>query len=651
MAFREFLDGSNDVGWQLAAYLRTKAGRCFAEEKKNKEAISSVEQFEERRAYIKDYFINAVGGLEIERTPLNAVCTGILDKGAYYIKKIIFQSQPGFYVTANLYMPAKLSGKAPGILFASGHNETAKTTPSYQKVCMDLVNNGFVVLSADPLGQGERAQYYDRESNRLMLTWSVNEHLYAGLQCDLTGSNIARYMIWDLIRALDYLCSLPEVDEKRIGMTGCSGGGTQTAYMMMVDERLKAAVPCVFITSREAYMRTGQAHDNEQNIYGAISEGLNYDDFLSCFAPKPFMVGAVDSDFFPVEGTVQSVERARRVYELFGCKDKAALHVAAGGHSFNDELRQSAVNWFLDALTGKKGDFITDTKMSFEEERVLWCTGCGQAAGEFDDARSVFDLNVEYLKKHKYEYSTDKSILKDNIKKILNLNECGNKIYPKITSTEISGKLRRRKLFFHSEEEIIVSGMYFDMPAGKCDACTILLLDNGTEDFEKETDLIHKLMQKGDVLVFDPRGTGGVKNYPVNSFPYYAGYGTEFKLNFDAVMLKMSLLGLRVFDVMRACDLLRQLNPDMKIMLAGRGNAALYAFFAAILRDDVGEAYLENMLQSFEKLVLTEYYQYDVRLDVYGILRYFDIPELAEAFKDKKIICRELPDVKGMPVF
>lgn len=113
------------------------------------------------------------------------------------------------------------------------------------------------------------------------------EHSYAGLQCTLVGANIARYFIWDLVRAVDFLESLPEVDSTRIGLTGNSGGGTQSSYVMLVEPRIKVAVPCTYITSREEYMKTGQAHDSEQNIFKAIVTGLNYDDFISCFAPKP----------------------------------------------------------------------------------------------------------------------------------------------------------------------------------------------------------------------------------------------------------------------------------------------------------------------------------------------------------------------------
>ncbi|CAK4863939.1 unnamed protein product, partial [Aphanomyces euteiches] len=243
------------------------------------------------------------------KTALKPECTGEIEREEYTIRKVVFQSLPGIYVTANLYVPKGDGRPYPAVLFTCGHIEAGKAAPIYQKVCIELVRNGMVVLAIDPVSQGERMQGYDPVIGRTHVRWHA-EHTYLGLQCELAGRHIIRYFVWDLIRSVDYLCDLEEVDATSIGVTGNSGGGIQSILAMLADERIAAAAPCTYISSREAYMKTGQSQDGEQILDGAISEGMDYDDYITLFAPKPVLIGAVESDFFCLEGTVASFEQA-----------------------------------------------------------------------------------------------------------------------------------------------------------------------------------------------------------------------------------------------------------------------------------------------------------------------------------------------------
>lgn len=653
MSLGKYLGGYHDVECQMAEDIRSKASEFFAREDAVKKGIGSREAFEQRKAHIKKTFLDAIGGLDIERTPLNVTYTGIVEKNGYAVKKVIFQSQPGVYVTSNLYIPDGLRDKAPAVLFACGHFESAKAAEEYQKVCIDLVNNGFVVLIPDPIGQGERMQYYDHKSGRPLVYWGVTEHSYAGLQCSLTGSGIARYFIWDLVRAVDFLCSLPEVDAGKIGITGNSGGGMQTAYMMLADERIAAAIPCTWITSREAFLKNGLPQDSEQNIFGAIAEGFNYDDFIACFAPKPAMLGTVESDFFPMEGVVQTFDRAARVYSLYGCRENVELCVTKGLHHYNDDLRQAAVNWFSKHLKGTESNFVTDSGMAAEKPELLQCTEIGQVMAEFPDACSVYDLNVAYLERHKYENTTDEGIVRENILKILNLPAKRQKIYPRYLSETNSGSIYYendsvvyKDVFFFSEENVAVDGVYIEMAGRKSERCTVLLLDEGTGKYSNEADLIRRFLKQGDVFVFEPRGVGALESRPVNSRPLYDMFGTEYKLNIDAMSMKMSLTGLRVFDVLRAIDYVTEIQGKIKVGLAGKEISALYALLSAAVSDHVDEVYLENMIPSFEALVRTKYFKFDVRYEIYGVLKMFDIPQIVEAFKhSRRITLAGTPDI------
>ena len=638
MAFTRFLNGNYDVENQLPEYIISRAKKCLEDEEKKKTELKTVDDIKRKCEKIRQCFFNAIGGLDIERTPLNPICTSVVRRSEYCIKNVIYESMPKMYVTANLYIPNNITGKAPAVLLACGHSVNGKAYAGYQKVCIDLVNNGFIVLAVDPPGQGERRQYYERTEKRHFISPGITEHTYNELQCKLTGSNVARYFVWDLIRGGDYLCSLPEVDKDRIGMTGASGGGTQTAYMMVADERIKAAVPCNYFSAREDYIMVGKAQDGEMTFYGAIADGIDMDDFISCFAPNPLMIGATQSDYFCIEGAVKAFERGKRIYKLFGFEENIKLYVAKGTHAYNDELRQAAVNWFRKALKGEEENFETDINMGYEPDETLLCTRNGQVFEHFADAKGVWDFNLEYFKKHKYKSVKDRCELKKRVEKILNMPDSKDKIYPRFISNQTIGGIEHTDIYFFSEKGITVTGTYINTEGHKRKKCTILLLENGTNDIDKEIELINKLILDSDVFVFDVRGTGAVESRAVNPRnDYKKMHNTEFKLNSDADMMKTSLMGLRVYDVIRAHDFISEFYPAKKIHMAGKGIGALYVLFAAFLTD-TESVYLEDIIPSFESIVNTKYINYDSRIGIYGILKKFDLPELITDMKgDRKV--------------
>ena len=190
--------------------------------------IHTVADAERRKQLVRANIMEILGGLPDYNGPLNARITGQIQAESYTIEKVIFESMPGFFVTANLYRPNP-PGRYPAILFQSGHTQEGKPEP--QRAAANLALKGFVVLCFDPLGQGEREQTYDPQLKGLLAGWSVNEHMHAGAQSILVGKSVARFFIWDAKRALDYLVSRPEVDATRLGAAGCSGGGALTTFI------------------------------------------------------------------------------------------------------------------------------------------------------------------------------------------------------------------------------------------------------------------------------------------------------------------------------------------------------------------------------------------------------------------------------------
>src|SRR5271154_2743996 len=170
--------------------------------------IHTVADAERRKQYVRQTILSLLGGLPDYNGPLNPRITGSIQSENYTIEEGIFESLPGFYVTANLYRPDQ-PGRYPGVLLQAGHTQEGK--PEGQRLAANLALKGFVVLAFDPVGQGEREQTYDPRVGHALAGWSVPEHIQAGSQNILIGQSLARYFIWDAKRALDYLASRPEV--------------------------------------------------------------------------------------------------------------------------------------------------------------------------------------------------------------------------------------------------------------------------------------------------------------------------------------------------------------------------------------------------------------------------------------------------------
>jgi cephalosporin-C deacetylase-like acetyl esterase len=196
-------------------------------------------------------------------TPLNVRITGIVERDAYHIEKVIFNSRPDFPVTANLYVPKGRKFPLPAVIGTCGHSDSGKAYPEYQSFAQGLVLQGYIVLIYDPIGQGERLQYLANDY-KPRYGIGVTEHLHAGNQMFLTGESLNTWFAWDGIRAVDYLLSRKEVDPDYIGVTGNSGGGTQATWLCGVESRLTMAAPSCFITTFLHNIENDLAADTEQ---------------------------------------------------------------------------------------------------------------------------------------------------------------------------------------------------------------------------------------------------------------------------------------------------------------------------------------------------------------------------------------------------
>src|SRR5690554_3596861 len=303
-------------------------------------AINTVEGWKKRQQDIKQTMWDVIGPFQA-KTALNVQITGKVKKDGFTVENLMYESLPGFYVTASLFIPDNIHKPNPAILFCSGHSTEAYRKQSYQMPLLNLVKKGFIVLAIDPVGQGERLQYFDIEKGLSIIGSSTKEHSYPSVQTALIGQSVARYFVWDGIRGIDYLVGRKEVDSKRIGVHGLSGGGTQTAYISALDDRVAASAPACYITSYRRLMESIGVQDGEQNFYHGLINNIDHADFIEMRAPKPTLIMANTSDFFSIQGARETYAELKNVYSIFAKEENIEIVEDDYGHGYTQKNRKA----------------------------------------------------------------------------------------------------------------------------------------------------------------------------------------------------------------------------------------------------------------------------------------------------------------------
>ena len=268
-----------------------------------------------------------------EKTPLNARVTGRFERSHYTVEKIIFESRPSLFVTANLYVPKGKQGPFSCVLGTCGHSAVGKAAPWYQFLAQGLATKGYLVLIYDPLSQGERIQYPVKEGVAQPIG-SCQEHNMMGNQMSLVGEFFGKWRLWDGIRALDYLLSRPEADSTRVGVTGVSGGGTLTTYLNAFDDRFSMAAPSCFVTTYLCNLENELPADSEQIPPNIIKYGLDISDFFTAQIPRPVLLLGQNNDYFDRRGLVKTYEELKRLYTIMGAGENIELFIGPGDHDY-----------------------------------------------------------------------------------------------------------------------------------------------------------------------------------------------------------------------------------------------------------------------------------------------------------------------------
>lgn len=556
-------------------------------------------------------------------------------------------------MTANCYVPNG-DGPHPGILFLCGHADPPKADLVNQKACIELALHGCIVLIVDPIGQGERKQYRDVEMDGTVVSGGGGTfpHCYAGQKCFYAGANLARYMINDDRCALEYLYRRDDVDNNRIGVTGTSGGGTQTLYLSLLDDRIDVAAPCCSVSHRYEQLKTGGRTHAEQAISGSIAQGIHYADLLATMVPRPVCIGAAASDrYFPIEGVHETVDRVQRIYDIYDAEEQVTLVVGDTTHCSVYELGDGVFEWLCEQLD--VAEYESHDELPTLNEADLQCTPRGSVRDAYADERTIDDLIREYVTETHPDAGMKPAVddndeyasqLRRTLVETFAINREGCDLSPRyVDRSEVNG-LDVERVWFKTERDpdIIVTGVLVSDPESASESPAVVLYEHGPEELPERSEEVASLASKyGTVFVFDPRGVGAVRNrdilVPNWADDYYGVYGTEFKLANDALLLGSSLLGMRVYDVLRAVTFLRSDTDTARVSFVGAGIGAYHALYAAAIARNVDRIDLRTLGPSFFKMATDREVPFHPQLTAFNMVGECDIPHLLAALDQRGV--------------
>jgi dienelactone hydrolase/pimeloyl-ACP methyl ester carboxylesterase len=609
-----------------------------AAEDKIKDRLAALKTKQDAEAYVRSVQerVRQSFGPEPERTPLNARVTGVVERDAYRIEKVIFESRPNFPVTANLYVPSGRKFPLPGVVGSCGHSATGKAIDAYQSFSQGLARLGYVTLIFDPIGQGERLQYVDdklkpRHGN------GVSEHLWAGNQQYLVGEFFGAWRAWDGVRALDYLLTRKEVDPNHVGITGNSGGGTESTWLIGLDRRWTMGAPACFPTTMRRNLENELPQDTEQCPPRAMALGLDHADFLAAMAPKPLIILAKERDFFDVRGAMENFARLKHIYTLLGKPENVALQIGPTEHGYSQENREAMYRWFNRAT--KISYAQTEPALTIEKDEVLQCTEHGQVAEL--KPRTVFSFTQEKSRALRDQRGQPAGQeLRKAITDVLDLPELPDdppdfrilrplrtRNYPRRFSTTYAVETEPGAFALVSR----LSDVSHVSRPPQDPRPAILYVSHHSADAELRVEpLIKELLadveSDAPFYAVDLRGVGESRPDTCGSDQFLSPYGSDYFYAAHAIMLDKPYLGQKTYDLLRVLDWLRSFG-HRDIHLAAKGWGALPSTFAAVLKNRVKQVTLKQGLTSYAAIAETEDYNWPLSALPPNILARFDLPD------------------------
>ncbi len=614
---------------QFLAFIKSQAATLRA----NDQPPADANEWRQRQAKLRENLLKAWGGFPETPCELAPRKLGEIQRDGYRVEKLIFQTRPGVWMTANAYVPDKAkSEKVPAILHVHGHWAGAKQDRVVQSRCIGSVKHGFFVLVVDAMGAGERG-----------LGKKLGE--YHGEMTGATlfpiGLPLSGLQVYENMRAVDYLQTRPEVDGKHIGITGASGGGNQTMYAGAFDERFGCVVPTCSVGTYDSYL--GAACCMCEVVPGAVrftEEG----DVLGLAAGRGAMITSATRDAFQfsVGEAKKTFARVESVAKLLGKPDGVKHTIIESGHDYNQAMREAMYGWMTRHLKGTgDGSPLPDPEIRTEEPESLRCfPGDSRPDAYLTIPRFAGAEARKLLEKQKTPDSLDAW----NVEKAARLKSLdavlggtganATKAIPGVELTEGETFI----LSFVSEPGITLTitlrGVPQTMQPPKINRLAVLLDLEQSADKTMGGEQANKLLKEGWVVAVPELRAVGRFALPSDKI----GHAPDHNSAEWSLWIGRPLLGQWTWDVRRAIDVLsaRLAKLPPEVMLVGNGTAGPIALCSAALDERITHAVTINSLASY---VTDEPYRNQrLGLMVPGVLRDLgDIPQIAGLIAPRQV--------------
>ncbi|MGV3755409.1 MAG: alpha/beta hydrolase family protein [Verrucomicrobiota bacterium] len=624
----------------LAEYFRKETARVNARTFAN---IKTLADWQRERVIAKQQLQEMLGLSPMpEKTDLKANITGRVEHEQFFVENLHYQSMPGLYVTANLYVPKNLTKKVPAILYVCGHGQVKTNGVSfgnktaYQHHGEWFARNGYVCLTIDTIQLGELEGIHHGTYREGMWWWNSRGYTPAGVEA------------WNSIRGLDYLQSRPEVDGEKLGVTGRSGGGGYSWWTAALDERIKAAVPVAGITDLQNHVVDGCIEGHCDCMFMMNTYRWDYAKVAALVAPRPLLIANTDKDrIFPLDGVVRLHKEVANIYKLYGVTNNLGLLITEGPHKDTQDLQVPAFRWFNRHLKGEEPLVSLPAEKLFkpQELKVFSSLPTDERTTKIHDtfvamAKSAVPADKAAWEKQRGEWLQalkEKSFRGWPDKLVLNEMAVRGK-------TELES-MQLTMWTFTSQEDVelplycIAKGNHLAAQKvklhvvdekGWTNLLSALLAYQSSKLGEElsvnpgvKADMLAWIRIVGDVekentaIVFlPPRGIGLTA--------WDADQRKQVQNRRRFMLLGQTLDGMRVWDIKRAVEVLRAEFPDRPIQLVGERHQGINALYASLFTEGITAVELVEPPAS-----------HMTGPDYLNVLRYLDIPQALAMVAEK----------------
>ncbi|NOY37311.1 MAG: hypothetical protein GXO83_07015 [Chlorobi bacterium] len=524
------------------------------------------------------------------RSELNVKITGIIQEKGYRIEKLYYESLPALYVPANLYVPDNIQKPRAAILYVCGHSPTQKV--HYQAHARKFAQLGFVCLIIETIQWGEvRGDHWGCYSKGWFNWYS-------------RGYNPGGVEAWNAIRGLDLLSERPEVDPEKMGVTGISGGGSQSWYIAALDPRVKAVAPVCGASTLKFHILTRTIDGHCDCMMPINTYRLDYQSIGALIAPRPLLIAQADRDGL---NTIESVRELhadiKNIYKFYGKPENISLVVTPGGHSYHRISREKIFSFFMKHLMGKQippesaGDINESPEVQLSEEELkVYIDG----PPENDRTTKIQDSFVKLHTDPEISNKKELGIFRDSVKRFLKRETFGafpkipERLEPRLIYRTADGAPYGSDIYsFVSEKgwRLKVDIRWKNDPYKK--KPLMIVLRSPDEDRWESEGFINDLDSDWNIAFFEVRGVGENGWAP----------DLQWHIRRASAWTGRTVASMQVYDLLRCiefCRTLKGVDAD-KIGIAARDDMTVIAMYSALLDGNCQTLILKNPPESQDR--------------------------------------------------